>query len=796
MFCRDIIPSAYIFQGNMEILNAYVLISIIILLCAVIVFLYLKYRKKSEILDLSSVIVTAGIGGYYIKKGDVEEFSPGVFTIFDMRKEVNSFAKFSRLLGNEGKNLAGQLKKLTDGTEINFVLEFSANISGENKYFKAIGNRIEDDNGQLYSLVVWFYDLTPYNKNIRKVSDQIGELKRDLKQAKIVFDEIPVAVWIRDKSNKIIYCNEKYKSIVNKSENIQEIPELDESIKTHAINANGKEFNIKKHIIVNGERRFFDIKESFYKDEMIGYAVDITDIEDIEKELQRHMSAHDDLLQSSSSAIAIYGFDTKLEFYNQAFVSLWGLDEKWLNTKPTYSEFLEHVREKRLLPEQSDFKKFRSEQAKMFKDLISTHEEFYHLPDGRAFRVIVIPHALGGLLFAYEDMTDRFAMETSYNTLIAVQKETLDNLSEGVAVFGEDGRLKLYNPRYLKIWEDIADVIKKFPHISDLLEAAKNIYECDNWNNFKSELIEKSMSRTPSVMRVELRDGRVLDRITRPLPDGASLISYVDVTASIFAERSLKERNEALEEADRLKTEFLANVSYELRTPLTTIIGFSEILETETMGRLNDSQKDYIKGIYEASSHLLSLINDILDLASIEAGYMVLEPREFDICESVGNIVNLNKARARESGITIEFVCDKNIGDILGDERRIKQVTFNILSNAIKFNVDGGRVVVTLRKSKEGGWVELEIKDTGIGIPSKEVNRVFERFFKSTSSYAFNKSGTGLGLAVAKNIMDMHNGRITLESIEGRGTVVTCYFRKRNNVWPELKRKPILLPQE
>jgi signal transduction histidine kinase len=255
------------------------------------------------------------------------------------------------------------------------------------------------------------------------------------------------------------------------------------------------------------------------------------------------------------------------------------------------------------------------------------------------------------------------------------------------------------------------------------------------------------------------------------LPDGAALLSYVDVSDTIRVERALRERNEALETADRLKTEFIANVSYELRTPLNTIIGFTEMLTGQYFGPLNDRQAEYSKGILESSHRLLSLINDILDLATIEAGYMTLERDWVDVHPMLSNALTLVREPARKKNIALELDCPADIGAIHADERRLKQALFNVLSNSVKFTAANGSITISARRHDDR--VVLTFTDTGIGIPEDDRSRVFMKFERGSSPEA-RRQGAGLGLPLVKSLIELHGGSVDLESEPGVGTKVTC----------------------
>jgi len=239
--------------------------------------------------------------------------------------------------------------------------------------------------------------------------------------------------------------------------------------------------------------------------------------------------------------------------------------------------------------------------------------------------------------------------------------------------------------------------------------------------------------------------------------------------ARLFHE--IEDKSRQLEAASRHKSEFLANMSHELRTPLNAVIGFSEVLLQRMFGALNDKQDEYLKDIYASGQHLLSLINDILDLSKIEAGRMELAPAPFHLPTALENAVTLVKERASRHGIALQFDIDPGLGEIVGDERKVKQVLLNLLSNAVKFTPEGGRI--SLKAGRKDGLVETAVTDTGIGIAPEDQAAVFEEFRQVGSDETRKQEGTGLGLTLAKKFVELHGGRIWVESELGRGSTFT-----------------------
>jgi signal transduction histidine kinase len=284
--------------------------------------------------------------------------------------------------------------------------------------------------------------------------------------------------------------------------------------------------------------------------------------------------------------------------------------------------------------------------------------------------------------------------------------------------------------------------------------------------------VARATEPEPRNGRRERADGSIVDWALLPLPDGASLFTFLDVTDSIRVERALRERAEAMETADRLKSEFIANVSYELRTPLNAIVGFAEILENQYFGELNERQLEYSRGIVVSSERLTALINDILDLASIEAGYLELDVAPVDLRALLDSVQTLAHERAHHQSITLKLDCPKDIGSLVADGRRLKQALFNLLSNAIKFTPAGG--VVTASVERADSEVRLIVSDTGVGVRQEDIERVFDKFERAGGQSG--QSGAGLGLSLVKSLIELHGGWVELDSEPARGTRVTCHL--------------------
>lgn len=621
----------------------------------------------------------------------------------------------------------------------------------------------------------------------QKVTEQLERehsiVKDELRRISNITNLSRTCVWIRNAESKLIYSNLAYSEIADEEENSGEgeFSSLElypgERRDAQNVSKTSKENIFTRHLILDdGERRLYEIRLTPVpgEDNIAGYARDVNRLDELEQEVGRHESAQRGLLESSTNAMAVFGSDMRLQYYNMSYVNLWRLDERMLDTHPTFAEVIEVLRDDRRLPEQANFKAFKESRLKLFTSLIETDEQFYYLPSGKTLRVLAIPHALGGILFVYEDVTDRLALERSYNTLIAVQKETLDNLHEGVAVFNESGRLTLSNPSFLSIWQLDDEQVTSEPLINDLLETTKPLHAFVDWDNYKGDFVGRMQDRTIQAGRLERTDRKVLDWSSVPLPDGATLLTFIDVTDSTVVERSLREKNEALEAADKLKTEFLANVSYELRSPLASIMGFSDLLLREYVGKLEASQKEYVQGIHDSSSQLNELIANILDLASIDAGYMELHKKSIIVADMFEDTLNLFSSRAQEKNQKVNIVIEDGLKTLRGDETRMKQVMFQLLSNAVKFTPEGGNITLAASHASNKMLV-ISIEDDGVGIASDRLEHVFETFFRSGSIYG-DTAGSGLGLSMVKRLVELHSGRVEIRSAPDKGTKISCFL--------------------
>jgi signal transduction histidine kinase len=642
---------------------------------------------------------------------------------------------------------------------------------------------------------------SPVNKEVVRLIGENKRLKQSIQDRESLLDSLPIPVWLRDLKGALTWVNTAYVNAISaksRDETIEKKIELFETRQRSDLLRLGqskKPGRLKLQTIVNGGVQIYEAIAAPLDRGSGGAALDVAPLAIAKEELERQMAAHSRTLDKVSTGVAVFGGDRKLVYGNDAFARIWSMDNAWLGEKPSASEFLDQLRQRRLLPEQPDYRKWRDGKVLAW-DRNRTIDELWHRPDGRTVHVVTDCRDDGGVTFLFDDVTEKLSLERQFHSLIEGQRETLDHLSEGIAVFGADGRLQLFNPAYQAIWRLPAEMLpasnrngefraprNDTPHFEDIrLASEASAPDPDFWRTLREAITGMPEARDTFSGTVARRDETHLAYAVTPLPDGGTLLTFADVTDRKRFEEVLLERNEALEASDRLKTAFLSHVSYELRTPLTTIIGFADLLAEPVTGTLNAKQREYLNDIKTSSQVLLNIINDILDLAVIDAGALDLKlapVKVDDVIEAAELGVRERLSRAK---VHLDVHIAKGAGTVMADSNRLIQVIYNLLSNAIGFSPEDGTITLTCRREKSG--IAISVQDTGLGIPEEEQATVFERF--ESRSKGSRHRGAGLGLSLVKSIVQLHKGRIDLRSTPGAGTTVTVFLPDRH---PALHQK-------
>ena len=471
-----------------------------------------------------------------------------------------------------------------------------------------------------------------------------------------------------------------------------------------------------------------------------------------------------------ATAFAVFDADQRLAHFNQAYIDLWQLDPALLATRPRDGDLLDRLRQSRRLPEKADYRDWKKSWLAAY-GTNSQREDQWHLPDGRTLHVVADSAAEGGVTYLYENVTERLALESRYNALIHVQRETLDTLREGVAVFAPNGRLRLHNRAFAAIWHLSPTLLGSEPHIDDVIFACRPLYDDPReWERAKAAVTAIVSERRSYEAQLDRPDGTVIACAALPLPDGGTLLTYNDISDSKRVERALIERNEALETASRVKSAFVSHVSYELRTPLTNIIGFTELLASPSTGTLGEKQREYLSDIRSSGQTLLAIIDDILDLATIDAGTFELKLAPVKVRGVIDAAVLGLRERLKQNHIALDIRIEPGIDTFVADGPRATQILYNLLANAIGFSKPGSRIVLSCRRDDDK--LTFTVEDEGCGIPAEYQAAVFDRF--ESRANGSGHRGAGLGLSIVKSLVELHGGDIVLSSTPGRGTKISA----------------------
>ncbi|MGC1939674.1 MAG: PAS-domain containing protein [Pseudolabrys sp.] len=620
-------------------------------------------------------------------------------------------------------------------------------------------------------------DVSGIEQELLDLAARHDQLLSDIETMRALLDSLPAPVWARDSAGELVFVNSAYADAVDAGDPAEAVARrlelLDQSARAELgrTRAAGETYTGRLPAIAAGGRRIFEVVDVPSAAGSSGIAIDRTEVETMRAELTRMVEAHRRVLDQLATGVAVFNVDRKLTFYNAAFRVLFELDAGCLDQTPSDAAVLDTLRSKRKLPEEHDFRQWRQHLYEAYRT-VEPKEHMWHLPDGRALRVVTTPNPEGGVTYLYDEVTERLDMHRRYDALIKVQSETLDHMSEAVAVFGSDGRVRLHNPAFQRMWKLSHDALEQHPHAEAVTAWCQALHD-DNtvWRSLRASVTAID-NRESLVARIERRDGAMIDLATMPLPDGATLVTFQDRTDTVNVERALRERNEALEAADSIKIDFVHHVSYELRSPLTNIIGFANLLGDPAFGTLTHKQDEYLGYITASTNALLALINNILDLATIDAGAMTLNLGDVDIRNSMEAAAEGVQDRLIKNRISLDIRAPANIGSFVADERRLRQILFNLLSNAVGFSPEGE--TVTLVAERHPDAVYFRVTDRGPGIPPEAMDKVFDWF--ETDSMGSQHRGPGLGLSLVRSFVELHGGTVTIDSASGQGTTVTCAF--------------------
>ncbi|MBY4637840.1 PAS-domain containing protein [Sphingopyxis sp. XHP0097] len=639
------------------------------------------------------------------------------------------------------------------------------------------------------SVLLWLSDATDGEQALARARGERDEALAAFEALSGLIEAAPFPMWFRDTELRLALVNRAYvRAVEATSANavIDEGVELCESVAGVSATDTAEEARESGvtqtrtiPVTIEGERRIMrvvDVPLSPNDGHVIGiagYAIDIQELESERGAHRRFADAQRELLDRLSAAVAQFGPDQGLIFANQPFRRLFSLEADKIAEAPPFARLLDVWRDIGRTPEVRDFPEWRQAHVDWFARAEASEEDWL-LRDGTHLRVVAQPTPDGGLLLIAEDRTEQVQLASTRDTLLRVRTATFDNLFEAIAVFAPDGRLHLWNQRFRRLWGIDEGTLAAHPRVDTLMgELADRLAKPNQVSVVQEVIRAATLERTQRRGDIRFADGHHFDFASIPLPDGNALLIMLDVTDSRRMESALRERNEALVVADEVKTAFLSRMSYELRTPLTSIGGFGEMLQAGYAGKLSDQQQEYIAAIMDSVEVLSRHIDNVLDLAQGEAGTLVVERATVDLPALLDKA--LASARPLADAEQIELVGNLSdaLGTIEGDAPRLSRLVAGLLDNAIRYTAperrEGGRVLLHADGDERG--VDIIVSDNGPGLPDA-VGAI------TRGTQAGTATG-GIGLALARQLVDAHGGAMEVITEKGQGTMVRISLPRR-----------------
>ncbi|HEX8419593.1 MAG TPA: PAS-domain containing protein [Sphingomonas sp.] len=658
---------------------------------------------------------------------------------------------------------------------------------GSNRSITMHGSRAPGDLGATGAVVIWAFDATESEAEIARLSTESARLSAAFEALTGLIEAAPLPMWYRGPDLKLAMVNSAYVRAVegaSASDVVSRGLELVEGsgrggplAGAAAAREQGRPHAQILPATIDGERRSLQVHDvPLPTGGIAGFAVDIEDLEQSRARQKRFADAQRAMLDQLSAGVAQFGLDRGLVFCNQPFRRMFAMRAEWLADRPEFDRVIERMREADRLPDVRDFPAWKAERRDWFVLTDEAVEENWHLRGGTHLRVVAQPLPDGGLLLIFEDRTEQVQLASARDTLLRVRTATFDNLFEALGVFAADGRLQLWNNRMRAVWGFEEEFLASHPRVDAFADAAKDKLATPNRSVLIPELVRSAtIERQQRGGRVAFADGRYFEFAAVPLPDGNALFTMLDITDSRRAEQALRDRADALEAADKVKTAFVANMSYELRTPLTSISGFAEMLHGGYAGKLPKEADVYVEAILESVERLGLLVDDVLDLTRGDEASDELEREDLDLAviarEAADTIMPTAKRRHLDFAVEIA----RSTGRISGDRRRLRETVEHLLRHAMSATPEGGRIL--LHADGNATAARIVVSDDGPGMDEAAVAAAFDRFAEPATRTG--ERALGLGLPLARQFVEAHGGTIDLVSEPGAGTLVTIELPRR-----------------
>ena len=595
------------------------------------------------------------------------------------------------------------------------------------------GNRTNAELGG--GVVLWVFDGTDGHRETDALASEVTRLTRAFDALAHLIEAAPIPRWHRGPDLRLTLVNRAYVEAVDAAsaedvvarglELVEAAGGIGPIAAASAARDAGERRARKVPATIAGQRRSMQIVDvPLGAAGVAGYAIDNDDLERAHGAFQRFADTQRDTLDRLSAGVAQFSADRTLAFCNQPFQRLFALKPEWVTDRPEFDRVLERMRESGRVPEARDFPAWKAERRDWFLNATGAIEEAWLLPGGMHLRVVAQPLPDGGLLLIFEDRTEQVQLASARDTLLRVREATFDNLFEALGVFAADGRLHVWNNRFRDIWSFDDALLVTHPRVDVLAEAAAPSLTTPSRAALIRELVRTAtVERKARSGRVAFKDGRHFEFAAVPLPDGNALFTMLDITDSRRIERALRDRTTALEAADKVKTAFVANMSYELRTPLTSISGFAEMLAAGYAGKLPAQAKDYVAAIVDSVAKLGALVDTVLTHTQSDAGLMAVDRETVDLAQLLDGLANDHAASAAARHQELVRDIAPNVERVGGDPKAIREAIDSLIAMAIADTPEGGRILLHVSAAAEGAMVVISDNGPGTGAATATIAR-------------------------------------------------------------------------
>lgn len=625
--------------------------------------------------------------------------------------------------------------------------------------------------------LVWVFDFSESATELSRMREESARAKGDFAALVGLIEAAPMPMWFRSTDGALRLVNSAYVAAVAGEDAASvvaaqtELVEAVDGLTAAQVSAQAMQHRRPIERIVQatiaGQRRALRVSDLPLGDEGVaGYAVDIQEMEEQARSHRAYADAQRSMMDRLSVGVAQFDAERRLTFANQPFRRIFGIKLGTATEGMLFDRLISDARDAGKTPQVRDFPSWRAEHIAWFAGG-EAREEAWPLADGTHLRIIAQPMPDGGLALIAEDRTEQLALSATRDTLLRTRTAMLDSLFEALAVFAPDGHLQLWNRSFAGTWGVEQELLDQHPTVDHLLEEIAGNLARPGRVKLLSEVIRAAtLDRKEQAGRLALADGRTLEFAGIPLPDGNGLLTTLDVTANEQAETALRERNQALEQADEVKTRFLANMSYEFRTPLTSIGGFAELLQAGVAGELSDQGKEYVAAIIDSVARLTDQVENVLDLSQSEAGLLPIQKEKLDLLPFVTRVVREREQELAAKGLTLDLRGGANL-KLEADRRQLARALGHLVDNAIVATGNGGKILVDLSKKPEG--TRIVISDNGCGMSPEELNRAMDGLRPNPDGSGLERR-QGLGIPLARQLIEAHGGRLTIESRKRIGT--------------------------